>query len=52
MKYLSYPEEAYVVRRVPQDSTRSKRELTFYIKLYDEDVSFNTIRQRNGMRTK
>ena len=27
---------------------RAKRELTFYTKLYDEDVSFNSIRQRNG----
>ncbi|MBP5170200.1 MAG: ATP-binding protein [Oscillospiraceae bacterium] len=49
MKYLSYLEEAYVVRRVPQYSTRAKRELSFYVKLYDEDVSFNTIRQRNGL---
>ena len=35
MKYLSYLEEAYVVRRVPQYSTRAKRELTFYVKLYE-----------------
>ena len=48
MKYLSYLEEAYVIRRIPQHSTRAKRELAFYAKLYDEDVSFNTIRQRNG----
>ena len=48
MKYLSYLEEAYVIRKVPQYSTRSKRELSFYAKNYDEDVSFNTIRQKNG----
>ena len=48
MKYLSYLEEAYVIRKVPQYSTRSKRELTFYAKIYDEDVSFNTVRQRKG----
>ena len=48
MKYLTYLEEAYVIRKVPQYSTRSKRELAFYAKIYDEDVSFNTIRQRNG----
>ena len=48
MKYLSYLEEAYVIRKVPQHSTRAKRELAFYAKLYDEDVSFNTIRQHNG----
>lgn len=48
MKYLSYLEEAYVIRKVPQYSTRSKRELAFYAKIYDEDVSFNTVRQRKG----
>lgn len=48
MKYLSYLEEAYVIRRVPRYSTRAKRELSFYTKIYDEDVSFNSIRQKNG----
>ena len=48
MKYLAYLEEAYVIRKVPQYSTRAKRELAFYAKLYDEDVSFNSIRQKNG----
>lgn len=49
MKYLAYLEEAYVIRRIPQYSTRAKRELTFFVKLYDEDVSFNTIRQHSSM---
>ena len=48
IKYLAYLEEAYVIRKVPQYSTRAKRELTFYAKLYNEDVSFNSIRQKNG----
>lgn len=48
MKYLSYLEEAYVIRMLPQYSTRTKRELSFYAKVYDEDVSFNSIRQKNG----
>ena len=48
MKYISYLEEAYVIRKVPQYSTRSKRELAFFAKIYDEDVSFNTIRQHKG----
>ncbi len=48
MKYLSYLEEAYVIRKVPQYSTRAKRELAFFAKIYDEDVSFNTIRQHKG----
>ena len=48
MKYLSYLEEAFVIRKIPQYSTRTKRELAYFAKIYDEDVSFNTIRQRNG----
>jgi len=45
MKYLSYLEEAYVITRIPQWSTKAKRNLSFYAKLYDEDVAFNSIRQ-------
>ena len=48
MKYLSYLEEAYVIRKIPQYSTIAKRELSFFAKVYDEDVSFNTIRQFKG----
>lgn len=45
MKYLSYLEEAYVIRMIPRYSTKAKRELSYFVKLYDEDVAFNTIRQ-------
>ena len=48
MKYLAYLEEAYVIRRIPQYSEKAKRNLDYSAKLYDEDVSFNTIRQMNG----
>ncbi len=48
MNYLAYLEEAYVIRKVPQYSTKSKRELAFFVKIYDEDVSFNTVRQHKG----
>lgn len=48
MKYLDYLEEAYVIRRIPQYSTKAKKRLDFYTKLYDEDVAFNSIRQTNG----
>ena len=48
MKYLSYLEEAYVIRKIPQYSTKANRELSFFEKVYDEDVSFNTIRQFKG----
>lgn len=48
MKYLSYLEEAYVIRRIPQYSTKAKKQLDFYSKLYDEDAAFNSIRQMDG----
>ena len=48
MKYLTYLEEAYVIRKIPQYSGKAKRNLDYSAKLYDEDVSFNTIRQMDG----
>ena len=48
MKFLDYLEEAYVIRKIPQYSTKAKRQLEFYAKLYDEDVAFNSIRQMSG----
>ncbi|MCM1062124.1 MAG: ATP-binding protein [Eubacterium sp.] len=44
MKYLGYLEEAYIIEAVKQYSTRTKRELSFYEKIYDADVSFNSLR--------
>lgn len=48
MKYLNYLEEAYVIRKIPQYSSKAKKELDFYAKVYDEDVAFNTIRQKSN----
>lgn len=48
MKFLDYLEEAYVIRKIPQYSTKAKKQLEFYTKLYDEDVAFNSIRQMSG----
>lgn len=48
MKYLDYLEEAYVVTKIPQYSSKAKKRLEFYSKIYDEDVAFNSIRQTNG----
>lgn len=48
MKYLSYLEEAYIISKIPQYSTKAKRALDFFAKLYDEDVAFNTMRQQNA----
>lgn len=44
MKYLNHLEEAYVIESVKQYSTQTKRELKFYVKLYNADVAFNSIR--------
>ena len=43
LKYISYLEEAYIIESVRQYSTKAKRELSYYLKLYDEDVSLNSI---------
>ncbi len=44
MKYLNYLEEAYIIETVKQYSTRTKKELSYYSKIYNEDVAFNSIR--------
>lgn len=44
MKYLSYLEEAYIIESVKQYSTKTKSELSFYKKIYNEDVALNSIR--------
>lgn len=48
MKYLSYLEEAYIIESVKQYSSKTKRELSFYSKIYNADVSFNSIRCMNN----
>ena len=42
MKYLGYLEEAYIIESVKRYSTRTKRELSYYAKIYLADVSFNS----------
>ena len=44
MKYLGYLEEAYIIESIKQYSTKTKRELSFYTKIYNADVAFNSIR--------
>lgn len=48
MKYLHYLEEAYIISSIDQFSTKAKRALKYYQKVYDEDVAFNSIRQTGG----
>lgn len=44
MKYLDYLEEAYIIESVKRYSAKPKRELSYYIKIYDADVSLNSLR--------
>ena len=48
MKYLGYLEEAYIIESVKQYSTKTKKELSFYSKIYNADVCFNSIRCMNN----
>ncbi len=47
-KYLGYLEEAYVISSVKQYSTKTKKELSYFVKIYDEDVCFNSLRCLNN----
>ena len=48
IKYLGYLDEAYIIDRIKPFSTRTKSELTYSFKLYDADVSLNSIRVTDG----
>ena len=47
-KYIGYLEEAYAIATVRKYSQKSKRELEYYLKVYDEDVALNSIRVMNN----
>lgn len=44
IKYLGYLEEAYIIESIKQYSTKTKSELAYYVKIYNTDVAFNSIR--------
>ena len=48
IKYIGYLEEAYAIGTVKRYSSKSKRELEYYFKVYDEDVALNSIRVLNN----
>lgn len=48
IKYLGYLEEAYIIERIKPYSSKTKMELSYFFKLYDADVSFNSIRVEDG----
>ncbi len=43
-KYIEYLKEAYVVEAIEKYSTKTKSKMSYFQKLYNEDVSFNSIR--------
>ena len=47
-KYIYFLEQAFAIEKLKQYSTKTKQELSFYHKIYNEDVSFNSIRQTNN----
>ena len=48
MKYVGYLEEAYIIELVKQYSPKTKKELSYYSKIYNADVCFNSIRCMNN----
>lgn len=44
IKYLDYCKEAYLIQDVPLYSQKAKAKLDYFYKLFDEDVSLNSIR--------
>lgn len=48
MKYLDYLKEAYIIESVKQYSSKTKKELSYYSKIYNADVCFNSIRCMNN----
>lgn len=44
LKYLTYLQEAYIIESIVQYSTKTKQELAYYQKIYNEDVAFNSLR--------
>ena len=48
IKFIEYLKEAYIIDEIPQYSTKTKRELQYYGKIYNSDVCFNSLRANNN----
>lgn len=48
IKYIGYLEEAYIIDKIRPYSRRTKAELIYYFKVYNADVSFNSLRVKDG----
>ena len=44
IKYLDYLEEAYIIEKVKQYSTKTKSNISYFEKVYNADVALNSIR--------
>ena len=44
IKYIGYLEEAYIIEKIKPYSSKTKNELKYYYKIYNEDVCFNSLR--------
>ena len=49
IKFISYLKVAFIIEEIPKYSTKAKRELKYYGKIYNTDVCFNSLRA-NGNR--
>lgn len=47
LKYMQHLNEAYVIEKIPQYSTKVKRELNYIQKVYNSDVCFNSLKVEN-----
>ena len=48
LKYIEYLKEAYIIDEVSRYSSKTKKVLDYYYKIYDADVSFNSINKINN----
>ena len=44
IKYIEYLKEAYIIDEIKVYSSKTKSELKYYYKVYNEDVAFNSLR--------
>ncbi len=47
-RFMEWLKEAYIIDEIPQYSTKTKRELKYYGKIYNCDVSLNSLRANNN----
>lgn len=48
IKFITYLKDAYIIDEIPQYSSKAKKELAYYGKIYNSDVAFNSLRADNN----